>query len=119
MHHFFSGKTDDSEKAGSTDYPAGSAREGELLEGEEQPRSNATKGTRTSCMHVTILKKIFYCGYCYIVPLFIFLSGERKPFHTGTKILRPHWWPGFHSKGGRFDRQLLDKKSRPFLHFKT
>lgn len=34
---FSTGATHDSQEAGSTDYPAGSAGERELPEGEEQP----------------------------------------------------------------------------------
>ena len=50
---FPSGATFNSEEAGSTDYPAGSAREGELFKGEEQSGGNASRGTMTFLFLIT------------------------------------------------------------------
>lgn len=66
-----------------------------------------------ACDRVNFIFNIVFHFLCF----FFCLLGKRKPLHAGKKICWPHWWPGFHSKGGRFDWQLSDKDMRTVLFF--
>lgn len=98
-----SGAIVDAEEAGGTDYPAGSAREGEFLEGAEQPRSNAAKGTRMFMSVGGCTWPSFRCDGRTSIFFCFCLVGERKPHFPGQKICRPYRWPELHPKGGMFD----------------